>query len=94
MEKYKGIPQIKPLSAVGIFLFSEEKRRSFPEAAGGNNCESLPDNLRHKSLEWNDNQSKALYSLYVMYLFSHQKPQSRDKLLLRFRRSLLMMDSQ
>lgn len=93
MEKYKRIPQIKPISAVGIFLFSEEKRRSFPEAAGRNNCESLPDNLRHKSLEWNDNQRKALYSLYVMYLFSHQKPQSRDKLLLGLCRSFLMMDS-
>lgn len=31
---------------------------------------SLPDNLRHKTLEWNDNQRKALYSLYVICLFS------------------------
>lgn len=93
MEKYKGIPQIKPISAVGIFLFSEEKRRSFPEAAGGNNSENLPDNLQHKSLEWNDNQRKALYSLYVMCLFSHQKSQSHDKLLLGFCRSFPMMDS-
>lgn len=92
MEKYKRILQINPIFAVGVFLFCEEKR-SFPEAAGGNNCESLPDNLRHKSLEWNDNQRKTLYSCYVMYLFSHQKPQCCDKLLLGFCRSFLMMDS-
>lgn len=90
MEKYKRIPQIKPISAVGIFSLVQ---RSFPEAAGGNNCESLPDNLRHKSLEWNDNQRKALYSPYVIYLFSHQKPQSHDKLMLGFCSSFLMMDS-
>lgn len=50
MEKYKGMPQIKPLSALGIFLFNEEKR-SFPEATGENNSESLPGNLWHKSLD-------------------------------------------
>lgn len=27
MEKYKGILQIKPISALGISLFNEEKRR-------------------------------------------------------------------
>lgn len=45
MEKYKGIQQIKPISALGISLFNEEKRRSFPEATGENNSEILPGNL-------------------------------------------------
>lgn len=63
MEKYNGIPQIESISRLGIFLFNEEKRRSFPEAAGGDNSKSLPDNLWHKSLEWNDNWRKALYSI-------------------------------
>lgn len=93
MAKWKNTKEYKrkPISAVGIFSFSEEKSRSFPEAAGGNNCESLPDNLQHKSLERNDNQRNALYSLtgYICFPIRNHSAAVRILQIIPYARQLM-----